>query len=176
MIVTVGGSAASGKSTLAGNLARKLGFKHVSAGAIMREMASLRKQTLMEFSLYAEGHPEVDVEIDRRQRRLARGNCVVDGRLSAHFIKADLSVWLTAPLEVRARRIWRRDGFRTLRDAIRHVERREASERRRYRRVYGIDHPDFSVYDLMLDTGTFGVDETLDVVAKAVEVLQRRHS
>jgi cytidylate kinase len=174
MIVTIGGFAASGKTTLARRLAERLGFKHVSAGALMREMAYERKQSLMDFSRYAESHTDVDVEIDRRQKKLARGNCVVDGRLSAHFIKAGLKVWLTAPMETRARRIKKRDGHKTLKEAVRHIERREESEKKRYLRIYGIKHPDYSIYDLILDTSTFTADETAEVVATAACALRRR--
>lgn len=173
MIITVGGSAASGKTTLARNLAARLGFKHISAGGLMREMAAERGKTLLDFSRYAESHPGVDREIDRRQKRLAKGDCVVDGRLSAHFLKAGLSIWLTAPLDVRARRIWRRDGFRTLGDAALHIKRREESERRRYKRIYRIDHPDLGIYDLILDTGRFGIDETCAIAATAVKCLDK---
>ncbi|MFH1125864.1 MAG: AAA family ATPase [Candidatus Altiarchaeota archaeon] len=173
MIITIGGSAASGKTTLARKLARILKYKHISAGGIMREMAAERGQSLMEFSRYAEKNPKVDVEIDRRQIKLARGNCVVDGRLSAYFIKADLKIWLTATVEVRARRIKNRDNFKTLKDAVKHIKLRESSERKRYMRIYGIKHPDLGRYDIILDTGKFGINATIDVIAKAVETMRR---
>lgn len=57
MIITVSGNAASGKTTLARNLAKRLKFKHVSAGGIMREMASEKGQNLIEFSKHAEKKP-----------------------------------------------------------------------------------------------------------------------
>ncbi|MDD5112302.1 MAG: cytidylate kinase family protein [Candidatus Altiarchaeota archaeon] len=171
MIITVGGSAASGKTTLAKNLAKRLGFRHISAGGIMRDMAAEQGKDLIEFSKYAEKHHEIDLEIDRRQKILAKGNIVVDGRLSAHFLNAGLRIWLTAPLEVRARRIWRRDGFKTLKDAMAHITRREESERRRYRRIYSINHPDLGIYDLILCTERFGVEETTDIAAAAAKCL-----
>lgn len=171
MLITVGGSAASGKTTLARNLAKRLKFKHISAGGIMREMASERRQSLIEFSKHAEKNPKVDVEIDRRQKKLAKGNCVVDGRLSAHFLKPDLSVWLTAPVKVRARRIKNRDKFTTLEHAVEHIRRRELSEKKRYKKIYGIKHPDLSRYNVILDTSKFGIKATTDIIAKAVEKL-----
>ena len=60
MIITVGGQAASGKSTLAKALAERLRYRHISAGHVMREMAAERGTSLVEFSRYAEKHPEVD--------------------------------------------------------------------------------------------------------------------
>ena len=173
MLITVGGSAASGKTTLAMELARRLKFKHISAGGLMRVLAAENNMDLIEFSKYAESHPEVDFEVDRRQKKLANGDCVVDGRLSAHFLKASLRVWLTAPIEVRARRIRYRDKFKNIGDAVRHIRRREASERVRYRRLYGIDHPQLDIYNLILDTGLFGISETVDIVEKAVECLKK---
>ncbi|RLI90672.1 MAG: cytidylate kinase, partial [Candidatus Altiarchaeales archaeon] len=39
MIITIGGSICSGKTTLARELAKRFNLKHISAGSIMREMA-----------------------------------------------------------------------------------------------------------------------------------------
>ncbi|MFH0860530.1 MAG: AAA family ATPase [Candidatus Altiarchaeota archaeon] len=165
MIITVAGSAGSGKTTLAEGLARELGYRHISAGSIMRQMASERNMRLLEFSEYAERHPEVDREIDERQRREAKGDCVVDGRISAHFIDSDLKIFLTAPLEVRARRVSVRDKTRDPEDAI---LGREASERKRYKGIYGIDLEDLMIYDIILNTEHWDIPGTLEIVLAAV--------
>ena len=171
MIVTVAGSIASGKSTLARKLADRLGFKHVSAGEIMRSLALESGVTLLEYSKYAEEHPEVDKLIDARQKELSsEGDCVVDGRISAYFIDADFKVYLTAPMEVRARRVSGRDKAK---DPVGDILAREESECKRYKEIYGIDVSDLSVYDMILNTGKFGVEEMVDVVQTAVEKLRK---
>lgn len=165
MIVTIGGEVASGKSTLARELASRLGFRHVSAGAIMREMAAEQGMSLLEFSSYAESHPEVDREIDDRQKKLASsGDCVVEGRLSAHFLPADFKVWLTAELSERARRA-RGRGDRE-EDITAAIKKRAKSERKRYIKFYNIDLNDTSIYDLVLDTTRLPVKEMVDRVEK----------
>lgn len=180
MIITVGGSVGSGKTTLAKELSRRFRLKHISAGEVMREMASKRNMTLLEFSKYAEQHPEVDCEIDETQKKLAsssKGGCVVEGRISAHVIKkVDLKVWLTAPLEIRAKRIMGRekDKYRTVSKAAAAIKKREDSERKRYKRFYGIDLNDLSFCDLVLNTGKWGATEMADVVSKALEKIKRQ--
>ena len=177
MIVTVGGSAASGKSTLARALAEKLRFRHVSAGQVMRGMAAERKMTLVEFSKYAEDHPEVDREIDGRQRRLAVGDCVADGRLSRHFLNPDLSIWLTAPLGVRAARVLERgEKYGSVEEAGRDIAERDESERRRYMRFYNIDLDDLSAYDLVINTGRFGIREMTELALRAVKSLKAQRN
>jgi len=174
MIVTIGGSVAAGKSTLAKGLSGKLGFQRLSAGEIMRQMASEKGMSLMDFSRYAESHPEVDREIDERQRSLALGggNFVVDGRLSAYFLKPDLKVWLMAPLEVRAKRvIGRGDEYGSLEEASKAISEREGSERRRYREFYGIDLSDLSFYDLVINTGRFDIVHMTDMTYNAVKMI-----
>lgn len=175
MIVTVGGSAGSGKSTLARDVAERLGFKHVSAGEIMREMAREKGMSLLEFSAYAEGNHDVDREIDERQKKIVSSprDFVVDGRLSAFFIDPDFRVWLTAPLEVRAKRILGRDKneFKTLEEAREGIKSREASERKRYKEIYGIDLGDLSNYHLVLDTSRWDAGKTADIVVLAIEKL-----
>jgi CMP/dCMP kinase len=158
MIITVGGQAASGKTTLAKALAKELGFAHVSAGNVMREMAKEAGMTLLEFSRYAEGRPEIDREIDERQKRQAKGDCVVDGRLSRFFLDPDLSIWLVAPAKVRAERVvGRGEKYKTVKDALAEMTLRDESERKRYMEFYRIDLGDLSAYDMVINTGRFDI-------------------
>jgi cytidylate kinase len=163
MIVTIGGEVASGKTTLARELARRLGFRHISAGAIMREMAAERGISIIELSEYAESHPEVDREIDRRQKKLAScGDCVVEGRISAYFIPADFKIWLKADLFERpCRARGRGDRDENIINAIR---LREASEKKRYKKYYNINLSDLSIYNLVLDTTKLTIKEMVDIV------------
>ena len=68
-------------------------------GDVFRQMAAEKNMDLLEFSKLAEENPEIDIEIDRRQARLADENedLILEGRLSAHFTRADLKVLLIAP-------------------------------------------------------------------------------
>ena len=70
-------------------------------------MAQEHNMTIEEFNTFVEERLEIDKEIDKRQAEEAKkGNTIVDSNLGAHFIDADLKVWLTAPLDVRAKRIF----------------------------------------------------------------------
>ncbi|MFH1054786.1 MAG: AAA family ATPase [Candidatus Altiarchaeota archaeon] len=173
MIITVGGQAASGKSTLAKALAQRLSYKHISAGKVMREMASEKCMTLVDFSKYAERHPEVDRQIDGRQRKLAKGNCIVDGRLSRYFLKPDLSIWLVAPADIRAERTLKRgEKYASETEAREDILTRDESERRRYMKYYKIDLADLSAYDLVINTGRFNVKEMTKLALAAVRSLK----
>lgn len=168
MIITIGGSIGSGKSTLARELAKKFKLKHISAGMIMREMAEKMRMSIEEFSRYAESDAEIDLEIDRKQKDMAKENCVVDGRLSGHFLDADLRIWLKAPLEARVDRIAKRDK-KTKKDAKEDIVGREDSERKRYMEVYGINIDDMLIYDLIIDSNRFNVTSIVDIVSTAVK-------
>ncbi len=152
MIITVSGLIASGKTTQAKALAARLGLRYLSAGEVMRRWAEERGVTLLRFSEMAEQDHAIDRELDRLQVEMAReGNAVVDSRLSGWFVPAAMKVWLRAPLEVRARRVAEREGVDP-RVALEELQRREASERRRYRAIYGIDLDDLSPYHVVVDT------------------------
>ncbi|MEA1924367.1 MAG: AAA family ATPase [Candidatus Altiarchaeota archaeon] len=172
MIVTVGGMVGAGKSTLGRGLADRFDMNYISAGEVMRKMAAGKGMSLQEFSVYAEKHPRIDKEIDDEQKKKASGNCVVDGRLAAYFIdNADLRVWLTAPIEDRAKRISLREGIGE-KKARNGIIEREKSERKRYKRIYDIDLDGLSVYDLVINTGVFDKKATLNIVADAVKDLK----
>jgi cytidylate kinase len=171
MIITVGGSVASGKSTLARKIAARYGLPCHSVGKIMRDMASERGISLQELGARAEKDPSIDREIDDRQRELAKGDCVVDSRLGAFFLATDLKIWLTAPIEVRIKRMMERDGIKRG-DAMRGIQVREKSERKRYSEIYDIDLSDLSIYDLVINTGNLTQDETLGICAIAIDALK----
>lgn len=170
MIITIGGSIGSGKTTLAKELAKRFDLKHISAGMIMRDMAEKMCMSIEEFSKYAEKDTEVDQEIDRRQRELAVGDCVVDGRLSGHFLDADLKIWLNAPLDVRIKRVKSRDK-KTLEDAKAALLEREDSEKKRYAEIYGINIEDMSRYDIVINTARFDVKTIADILTPAIKNL-----
>ncbi len=168
MIITIGGSICSGKTTLARKLAEKFNMKHISAGRIMREMAKENGMSLLEFSKYVESNPDVDLEIDKKQKELAKGNCVVDGRLSGHFLDSDLKIWLNAPPNVRAERLSERDK-KSEGDAKKCIIEREDSERKMYMKLYGIDLKDMSVYDLIMNTAKFDIKNMTELVSIAIK-------
>ena len=170
MRVTVSGLPGSGTTTLAEALSSRFDLEHVSSGDVFRAMARERGVTLAEFGRIAEEDPEIDREIDERQREIARerDDVVMEGRLSGWMVEdADLRVWLAAPLEVRAERVADREE-QTVEEAHDEIEKRQNSEARRYREIHGIDIGDLSVYDLVIDTSHWGQEGVAAVATTAV--------
>jgi len=170
LVITVSGRHGTGKSTHARRLAKALGIRYVSAGIMFRQMAEERGVTLEELSRLADESPELDRLVDERTRREARrGGVVIDGALSGWIVDhADLKVFLTAPLEARIRRIAARDGI-TVDEAKEATLLREEIERERFKRYYGIDLSDLSIYDLVLNTDLFDADGTARILKKVVD-------
>ncbi|MDR7439651.1 MAG: cytidylate kinase family protein [Armatimonadota bacterium] len=174
MIITVSGLIASGKTTAARALAGQLGLRYLSAGEIMRRWAAQRGITLLRFSELAEQDHSIDQELDRLQVEMTReGNLVLDSRLGGWFVAADMKVWLRAPLEVRARRVSEREGV-PVEVAQAELLRREESERRRYREIYGIDLDDLSPYHVVLDTSRWGPEEVTEALVLLARAVGRR--
>ena len=173
MIIIVSGLIGSGKTTVAKALAKKFKLKHVSAGEIFRSMAEEKGISLEELTRLAEKNHSLDREVDEKQEKLATGSAVVDGRLSGWLLNADLKIWLRAPLEVRARRVAKRES-KSFKQAFEETKHREESEARRYREIYKIDIGDMSPYNAVIDTSLWNAGEVVSIVAKMVEVAKKR--
>ncbi len=169
MRVTIGGCPGSGKTTLSVKLAGAFQLAHVSAGQVFRDMASERGVSLEEFSKMAEMDESIDLEVDKRQKQRAVENTVIEGRITAHLVDADMKIWLSASLEVRARRIASRENIQ-YEEALKKTEERETSERKRYEKYYGIDVGDLSVYDVVLNTELWEAEGVFTIVKTALEV------
>jgi len=161
MIVVIGGPPGSGKTTAAELYGRTRGAVLISGGKLFREMAAEHGMDVVAFSAHAEKHHEVDRQLDEivlaavRRAALGGRDAVVDGRIQAHLLaRANVrafSVLVSAPLDVRAKRIAEREG-KSEKAALGEILRRERSERERYRAIYDIDLEDVSVYHLELDS------------------------
>lgn len=170
MIITIGGVAGSGTTTASRILSQKMEIPYISAGDIFRQMAVEHEMDILEFSKYAEDNVEVDRAIDERQADIAaeHGALIVEGRLSAYFIDADIKVCFTAPLDVRAERISHRED-KPLQQVKEEITLRGESEARRYQEIHGIDINSLDVYDLIINTASFKPESIANIIQQATE-------
>jgi len=174
MRIAISGLSGSGTTTAAKALAERLGYKLVSAGEIFRKMAEEAGVDLIQFSKMAEEDFEIDRKIDEIQKDIAEkeDDLVIEGRLSARLVRADLRIWLKAPFEVRVQRIAKREN-RSYEEVFRETSEREKSEKLRYRKYYGIDVEDLSFYDLVIDSSKWSSDSIVNMIICAVREMVR---
>ena len=173
MIITIGGLAGTGTSTLAEVLSKKLDIPYISAGFIFREMAAEKGMSVLEFSEFAEGNDEIDKEIDKRQAEKAKlaDNLIVEGRLSAYFVdNADLRLWLMTPFDVRSKRISERED-KSVEVAKDEIITREKSEALRYKEIHNIDISNMDIYDLIINTDSFDPESISEIVTTTLKVI-----
>jgi cytidylate kinase len=172
MIITIGGLAGSGTTTAAEVLSKKLNIPFISTGKIFRQMAQEHGMTIFEFSKFAEDNTNIDIEIDKRQTDLANesGNLIVEGRLSAYFIDADLKIWMIAPFDVRANRICDRES-KSIKLAKKEIKTRENSETLRYLDIHNLDIHNLDIYDLILNTDRFNPNSIVDIILTTLKVI-----
>ena len=153
-VVAIGGPPGSGKSTAGRRVAKELGLEYRSAGDEFRAEAARRGLDLEAFGRYAEAHPEVDRTLDRAMQELARPGRLLDGRIQGALCRRNgipvRAIVVTAEADERIRRVAARDG-QSIAEAAEQVRAREASERTRYQRFYGID-VDREPADLTVDS------------------------
>lgn len=176
IVIAVSGPPGSGKTTLAQNLARILGLRYFSTGAIFRRLAKEKGIPLEELSRIAETDYSIDRYIDSQAINEARkGRVVLDGHLTAWIARdyADLLIYVTAPLEIRIQRIAEREN-RPFQEVLRETLIREKSEKKRYKDIYGIDVNDLSIFDLIINNKRLNSQETLNIALEAVKQVVKK--
>ncbi|NTW22466.1 AAA family ATPase [Candidatus Falkowbacteria bacterium] len=181
MIISFGGNAGSGKSTIAQMLADKLGWPRYYIGGLRREKARERGLTLAEYNKLGETDPATDFEVDEYQKELAgkEDNFVIEGRTSWYFIPQSLKIFLTVDEKVGAERILaelkqansRNEAVvETVEEMIAINRDRKESDERRYRKFY----QDIEVYNpknfnFVVDTTDLTPEQVFSIVYNHVQ-------
>ncbi len=108
----------------------------------------------------------------KRQAELAKSadNLIVEGRLSAYFVEADLKLWLVTPFDIRSSRIAERES-KSVDVASEEIISREKSEALRYKDIHNIDISNMSIYDLIINTGTFDPEKVSEIILTTLKVI-----
>ncbi len=172
MIIAVAGLSGSGKNTLGELLAKELGFRMVSP--TFKDLAEREGISLMEFQKKAEKDPDIDRKFDAvLKEQASSGDCVVTTWLGPWIVDADVRIKVFAPLEVRAKRLTKRDSM-SLKEAMTHVTERDEANRKRYRKVYGIDIYDDSGFDALLNSGIYAPEELASIALAVIKTKGRK--
>jgi cytidylate kinase len=152
--IAVSGKSGCGNTTVSKIVAEQLGLLFINF--TFRSLAEEKDISLEEVLALAAKDDWWDKEVDRCQLELARKDdgCVLGSRLAIWMLKeADLKIYLRAKPEVRAARIFQREGG-DLEDIAAFTAERDRQDRERYQRIYGIDNDDYSFADIVIDTDT----------------------
>jgi predicted cytidylate kinase len=174
MRLTISGPPGSGKTTVCNLLSSALSLEAVVFGNIFRDIASERGLTLTELGNIAEKDGSIDEMIDSRIVDIAkdRDNIILESRLSAYMLRRNnipaFSIYLDASPEVRITRIGMREN-ETKEHALKTTKERQRSEEKRYKKYYGIDINDTSVYDLIMNTDDLSPDQVVRKIMNALE-------
>ena len=171
--ITISGTPGSGKSTVAKLLEKTLRIKYVYSGIIFRELAKKHNMSLEDFGKYCEQNPSIDKELDDKQLRiLQKGDVILEGRLAGWLAHRNnisaLKVMLDADIDTRSGRIVKREKG-SIEKRKQEILQREKSEALRYKKYYNIDLKDYSIYDLVIDTGDKTPDEMVNFILTKLE-------
>ncbi|MBN2052557.1 cytidylate kinase family protein [Candidatus Woesearchaeota archaeon] len=170
MIITLNGKAGTGKSSVAKELAQKIGYKFYSAGDVRRKYATDKGLTLAELNKQAETDSASDKLVDDYLKRIGgkEDNFVIDSRLGFFFIPKSIKIFLAAELRVRAQRTFDKarpgEKPKNLSEAMKWLEARDESDVKRYKKLYNVDPFALSHYDLFIDTSNNTVEQTLNMI------------
>lgn len=94
MQITITGLSGSGNSTVAKLLAKKLNYKHYSAGDFRRQLAKERNLTLMELNKLGEKESWTDIEADKISEKIGNKekNFVMDAKVGFHFVPNSVKI------------------------------------------------------------------------------------
>ena len=108
---------------------------------------------------------EIDRELDRRQVEMAREEASVLGsRLAIWMLDdADLKVYLEASPEVRAQRVFKREGG-SIEKRLKETAERDRRDHDRYMKIYGIDNDDYSFADLIINTDKLDPEDIMKMI------------
>ena len=176
-IITIAGSLGSGKSSTARAVASALGFRHFSSGDLFRQLAAERDESIEAMNISAEAQRDIDLKVDNLLREMYRTDerLVIDSRMAWHWMPLSFKVFLVLDPDTAAQRIFNhlRDEGRmseaaTSIDEVRKsIDRRFASEQKRYAALYGVNATDPLNFDVVINTKHNDLKTVTEIVSSA---------
>ncbi len=173
-LITIAGSLGSGKSSTAKAVAEALGYKHFSSGDLFRAIAAKRGESVEATNISAEVQKDIDYQVDELLQKMGKEEqqLVIDSRMAWHWMPDSFKVFLGLDLDSAAKRIFKdvlkksrvSEDAESLEDVRASIERRFASEQKRYFSLYSVNVTDPKNFDLVIDTK----DNSLEDVTKVV--------
>ena len=163
-IITLSGKPGSGKSSTADRIAEMLGYTRYSLGDYVREETRKKNFTLGEYNKKAEKTPEMDFQVDEKLRELRDArDIVIDARLGFYWIPESFKVYLELSEDLAVARIFKDGNLNVIRDrsgeggpsmddVYDQVAERMQSEKRRFKKLYGVNPYSIEHFDLVIDT------------------------
>jgi cytidylate kinase len=161
-IITVAGSPGSGKSSTAKALAAALGYRHFSSGDQFRRLAAARGESIEAMNISAEAQREIDRKVDRLLEEMYRveQKLVVDSRMAWRWMPQSFKVFLVLDPDTAAERIFAHlqqegrlsEAAQSVQEVRESIERRSASEQKRYAALYHVDFADTLNFDVVVNT------------------------
>jgi cytidylate kinase len=161
-IITVAGSPGAGKSSTAKAVASALGFRHFSSGDRFRQLAAARGVSIEAMNISAEVQRDIDLEVDNLLKEMYRTEqrLVIDSRMAWRWMPGSFKVFLVLDPDTAAERVFdhlRMEGriseaAQSVEEVRASIERRSASERKRYAALYAVDVTDPLNFDVVVNT------------------------
>jgi predicted cytidylate kinase len=161
-IITIAGSPGSGKSATAKSVAAILGFRHFSSGDRFRQLAAERGQSIEAMNISAEVQRDIDLEVDNQLKGMYRSErrLVIDSRMAWRWMAHSFKVFLVLDPATAAERIFNHlqkegrvgEDARSVEEVRSSIDRRSASEQKRYAALYDVDVTDPLNYDVVINT------------------------
>jgi len=172
MIITFGGRAGAGKSSVGRKLAERLGYQFYSAGDVRRKYALEHGMTLEGLNEKAKTDPASDFLVDDYMKAMTikESESVIDAWLGFHFFPQSMKLFFDADPRLRAERVYGRRKEEELSfdvdDAFQKMTEKENCSAARYKRLYGVNIYDQRNYDYIIDTTHNTVNDSADQVIR----------
>lgn len=174
LTITVSGLTGSGKTTGAKAIAKAFNLKYYEAGDIQKKIAK-EKGISLEEQVKTRGD-EVDYQMDRKTLELAiKGKCVLVSRLTGWVAGdwADVKIFYNVPFKLRAERVAKRERV-SIEEARKRIKLRDEEDRKKYKKIYGIDVNNKSIYDIVFDNSKISLKESKKLIVKLVKNFLRK--
>ena len=166
--IAISGKSGCGNTTVSTLLAKKLDVTLINY--TFRQLAAEKGLTLAQVIENAKTDDSYDQYVDNHQVELAmKESCVLGSRLAIWMLKeADFKVYLYASDEVRANRVFTREGG-NLEEIKKFTAMRDSEDSRRYLKLYNIDNNKYDFVDLFIDTSKYNPEEIVNLILDELE-------